>query len=195
MKKVIYSRISTIGQNNEIQCRDGIKTYSDVCSGSIPFKERTEAKKLIKHLNTIDCIEVASIDRLGRNTVDVLQTLEFFAANGKQIIARRENLVLLDENGKVNTVTKLILSVLCSVAEMERVKIKERTAEGIANAKAKGVYLGRAIGSFESDYKFLAKYPKVIKALKAGRSVRSIANDKRLDCSHVTVSKIKQLIG
>jgi DNA invertase Pin-like site-specific DNA recombinase len=194
MKKVIYSRISTATQNNEIQSRDGIKVYSDICSGSIPFKERTEAKKLIKDLNTIDCIEVASIDRLGRNTVDVLQTLEFFADNGKQVIARRENLVLLDDNGKVNTVTKLILSILCSVAEMERQRIKERTAEGIANAKAKGVYLGRAAGSIESNTKFLAKYPKVIKALKDGRSVRSIANDKRLDCSHVTVSKIKQLI-
>ena len=85
--------------------------------------------------------------------------------------------------------------MLGSIAEFELNRIKERQKEGIANAKAKGVYKGRYKNAKEDEEKFLSKYPNVIKKLQQGQSIRSIANDKRLNVSTPTIVKIKRAIG
>jgi DNA invertase Pin-like site-specific DNA recombinase len=191
MKQIRYNRISTEGQNADRQIKIGMENVLDTCSGSIAFFERTHASKL-KDL-AFDELHVHSIDRLGRSTLDVMQTIQYFTNKGICVISEKEGLKTLID-GKPNPIASLLIGVLGSIAEFELNRIKERQMEGIANAKSKGTYTGRSVGAIEDEEKFLSKYPRVIKLLNSGRSIRSIANDKSIGVSSPTVVKIKKML-
>lgn len=194
--KARYNRISTSNQNLERQIAkqnpDEV-LYNDVISGSVAFAERMRGKELIGEIEAgkINYVVVSSIDRLGRNLFDIVSTLEFF--NSKNVVLRVDNLGLESMVlGKVNPTFNLIISVMANVAQMERETLLERQKEGIAVAKAKGVYNGRVKGSTESDAEVLAKYKEVAKFLKMGKSLRDIVG--RCGVSLGTVQKVKQII-
>lgn len=192
--KARYNRISTANQNIERQLAKQNPNefiYNDVISGSVPFAKRPQGLKLIEAINNdeVNYISVASIDRLGRNTLDILQTIELF--NNKGITLKVDNLGIESmTKGKPNQVFNLIVSVMGNVATMERETLLERQREGIAIAKSKGVYRGRERGSVESSKVFLSKHPEVIKSLKKGNSLRDTA--KIAGCSLGTVQKVKK---
>jgi DNA invertase Pin-like site-specific DNA recombinase len=189
--KVLYSRVSTPEQNASRQIKMGFTLVSDECSGSKAFFERTNASKLKDMV--FDELHVHSIDRLGRSTLDIMQTIQYFTGKGICVISEKEGLKTIID-GKPNPIASLLIGVLGSIAEFELNRIKERQAEGIAIRKAKGEYKGRFVGAKESEDKFLSKYPSVIKKLQQGQSIRSIANDKRLNVSAPTVVKIKKML-
>jgi DNA invertase Pin-like site-specific DNA recombinase len=193
--KAIYIRVSTVEQNEERQTVKGIKTFIDKISGSIAFSKRPKAKKLLVEVEKgfINEVQVHSIDRLGRNTLDILQTIEYLTIKKVNVISNKEGLQTLID-GKVNPVAKMMIGILGTLAEFELSRIKERQAEGILNAKKKGVYIGRTIGTTESDEVFLnkAKSQIISKHLKNGESLRRTA---LLSKSSVnTVKKVKELI-
>ena len=139
----------------------------------------------------INYVVVSSIDRLGRNLFDIVGTLEYF--NSKGVILRVDNLGLESMvMGKINPTFNLIISVMANVAQMERESLLERQKEGIAVAKAKGIYTGRVKGSVESDDEVLSKYRDVVKFLKMGKSLRDITG--RCDVSLGTVQKVKGIL-
>lgn len=182
-KKIIqYIRVSTEGQNTERQENSivmGASVYKDLCSGSIAFKDRPVASELIDEIKEgrVKEVHVHSIDRLGRNTLDIMQTIQFMTDNGVNVISTKEGLRTLNEDGTENPMSKLLVGVLGTIAEFEYSRIKERQREGIENAKAKGVYQGRLKGASESLEQFLNK-PKVktvMKHLNAGESIRRTA--------------------
>ncbi len=191
--KARYIRISTPDQKLErqlIKQHPDEKLYIDICSGSIPFDERPKGKELLDTTG-LTYVSVHAIDRLGRNLLDILTTLKHFDDN--HIVLKVDNLgieSLIDK--KPNPAFKLIISVLANIAEMERNTMLERQREGIELAKVKGVYKGRVRGSKESKDEVLAKYPKVIKRLKEGQSLRNTA--KLCDVSLGTVQKVKVLL-
>jgi len=191
--KARYVRVSTPDQKLERQLvnqHPNEKLYIDVCSGSIPFNERPQATKLLQEMTT-GTLFVKSIDRLGRNLMDILTTIHHF--NGYSVSIKVENLGIESlVDGKPNQVFNLIISVLANIAEMERSTMLERQREGIAIAKAKGTYKGRVRGSTELPETVLKKYPKVVKYLKEGQSLRNVA--KLSDVSLGTVQKVKKLI-
>lgn len=194
--KARYNRISTASQNLDRQTNkatDNELLFSDVVSGSVPFIEREQAKKLIEAVKSgsVNYISVSSIDRLGRNTIDILQTIELFHENG--ITLKVDNLGIESlTNGKPNQVFKLIISVMSNVSEMERETLLERQKEGIAIAKANGVYNGRVKGSKETPQQLLTKHKQVVKYLKANQSLRNTA--KLSGASLGTVQKVKKAI-
>ena len=195
--KARYNRISTTNQNLERQLAkqnpDEV-LYNDVISGSIAFAERLRGKELIADIEAgkINYVVVSSIDRLGRNLFDIVNTLEFF--NGKGVVLRVDNLGLESMVlGKVNPTFNLIISVMANVAQMERDTLLERQREGIALAKAKGVYTGRVKGSVESDAEVLSKYRDVAKFLKMGKSLRDV--ESRCEVSLGTVQKVKGILN
>lgn len=190
---VRYARISTTTQKLDRQVKDDLFLYADRCSGSRPFSERDSAKKLIRdiELGKVNHIITDSIDRLGRNTKDILSTLEYFESREVQLESEKEGLKLFNDSGRVNPSTKLTLSIMSSLAEFERERIRERTQEGREIAKLKGKYLGRKPGTPESLEKFLAKHQDVIKELKNGESIRRAA--KLCGKSPTTVQKVFKL--
>lgn len=195
--KARYNRISTANQNLERQIAkqnpDEI-LFNDVVSGSVAFAEREKGKELIRQIEagTINFVSVSSIDRLGRSLHNIINTLEYF--NDKGVVLRVDNLGLESiVLGKVNPTFNLIISVMANVAQMERETLLERQREGIAIAKAKGVYNGRVKGSTESDTEVLAKYRDVVKFLKMGKSLRDVKS--RCNVSLGTVQKVKQILS
>ena len=195
--KARYNRISTANQNLERQIAkqnpDEI-LFNDVVSGSVAFAEREKGKELIMQIEAgaINFVSVSSIDRLGRSLHNIINTLEYF--NNKGVVLRVDNLglesIVLE---KVNPTFNLIISVMANVAQMERETLLERQREGIAIAKANGVYNGRVKGSTESDTEVLAKYRDVVKFLKMGKSLRDVKS--RCNVSLGTVQKVKQILS
>jgi DNA invertase Pin-like site-specific DNA recombinase len=103
-------------------------------------------------------------------------------------------LISLDDDGKENPISKMIISILGIVAEMERNQIKERQREGIQLAKLRGVYKGRTQGSKEDVRKFLSK-PKVAKTIEYLKKGYKASEISRIVGIHVNIiSKIKKIV-
>ena len=187
-----YIRVSTKEQNTDRQADfDGL-TYTDLCSGSISFKDRLEAKKLLDN-NKVTEVHVHSIDRLGRNTLDIMQTIQDFTSKGINVVSTKEGLQTLID-GKENPVAKMMVGILGTLAEFELSRIKERQAEGIAKAKAKGIYAGRKRGSSENTETFINKVSTqaILRHLRKNESVRRTALLSKT--SEGTVKKVKTML-
>lgn len=200
-----YSRVSTVGQNvsrqiSNFKLHNGFNPqnlYVDKVQGNVPFLERPEASKLydrVTEQNSINAtIVVDSIDRLGRNLIDILKTIERFTANGINLKSIKEGFETLTEDGKENPTAKIVVSLMGSIAEMHRNIIKERTAEGIQIAKAEGKFKGRKIGSFQSTSRLLERHPVIVKKLNKGLTVREVAEI--VGKSTTTVMKVKKVLN
>ena len=179
MAKAKYIRISTTEQNTARQEANVGKfdhVFVDKCSGSIKLNERKEGKRLLKAVEAgiITEVHVGSIDRLGRNLIDVLTMVDYF--NQKKVNLFVENIGMFSLiNGKTNSSFNIIVSVLSNVSTLELEFIKERQKSGIEAAKMRGVYKGRLYGSRMANNQLLDKYRKVVKELKTGQSLRRAA--------------------
>lgn len=152
LTKYAYVRVSTKEQNIDRQLMAlepyGIQKkniYCDYQSGK-DF-ERPEYKRLLRKLRPGDLLVVKSIDRLGRNYDEILVQWQYIT---KEI--RADILVidmdLLDTRNKNGNLTgtliaDMVLQIMAYFAQTERESIRQRQAEGIAAAKAKGKKLGR----------------------------------------------------
>jgi DNA invertase Pin-like site-specific DNA recombinase len=195
--KARYVRVSSIKQNEERQLvnqNTDERLFLDKISGSIPFEKRPKAQQLLEGVikGEITYVTVSSIDRLGRSTLDVLQTIETFTQKG--VVLKVDNLGLESlVSGKENPTFKLIVSVLANIGEMERQTLRERQLEGIQIAKLKGTYKGREKGTTETREEVLAKYKEVVRLLNRNSyTYKEIA--KLSDCSKNTVIKVKKLL-
>tara|TARA_B110000027_G_C15970559_1_gene234077 strand:+ start:41 stop:637 length:597 start_codon:yes stop_codon:yes gene_type:complete len=187
-----YIRVSTKEQNTDRQADFNGLTYIDECSGSISFKERKEAKKLLNNKELTE-IHVHSIDRLGRNTLDIMQTIQDFTSKGINVVSTKEGLQTIVD-GKENPIAKMMVGILGTLAEFELSRGKERQAEGIAKAKAKGRFVGRKEGSSESTEVFIKKEStkKILKYLREKESINRTAL--LSGTSQGTVKKVKKML-
>ena len=146
-----YIRVSTREQNEDrqlIALREMSvpeqNIYMDKQSGK-DFN-RPQYKKLVKKLKPDDLLCIKSIDRLGRNYTEILEQWRILTKEKKIDIAVLDMPLLDTRRGKdlMGTfLSDIVLQVLSFVAENERTNIRQRQAEGIAAAKARGVRFGR----------------------------------------------------
>lgn len=135
-----YVRVSTADQNTERQL-DGLKldkVFTDHASGK--DTNRPQMQAMLAHVREGDELVVHSMDRLARSLVDLRRTVDDLTAKGVRVRFVKEGLTFGDTS---DPCAVLMLSVMGAVAEFERSLLLERQAEGIAVAKAKGVYKGR----------------------------------------------------
>jgi DNA invertase Pin-like site-specific DNA recombinase len=189
---VKYIRVSTTEQNTDRQEKFDGKVYIDKISGSTPFAERPQAKKLLSNKEITE-VHVHSIDRLGRNTLDIMQTIQNFTSIGINVVSDKEGLNTIVD-GKENPIAKMMIGILGTLAEFELSRGRESKAEGIANAKLKGVYMGRKKGTTESIDTFInkASTQAILKHLKQKESIKRTALLSKT--SEGTVKKVKKLI-
>ena len=146
-----YMRVSSKEQNEDRQkialTEMGVpekNIYMDKQSGK-DF-ERTQYKRLLRKLNENSVLYIKSIDRLGRNYGELNEQWRTITKEKKADIVVID-MPLLDTRREKNLlgtfISDVVLALLSYVAENERTNIKQRQAEGIAAAKARGVKFGR----------------------------------------------------
>lgn len=177
MTKIGYARVSTIEQDFEIQ-QQRLKTEGCVIvraekvSGA-SRDGRTELATIIEFLREGDELMVTRLDRLGRDTRDVLNIVHECEQRGAFVTILDPHVSTRGEMGHV------ILTVLGMVAQMERRFIKERQREGIARAKSAGRYTG---GKVRIDHQ------KIRELSAMGCSATAIA--KEVGCSRMQVYRV-----
>ena len=204
MNKARYIRQSTKNQSNLRQLHKAHpdeELFIDIISGSIPFAERPEGKRLIQSVEAGLTLFVTfhDLSRAGRSTVDVLTTLNFFQSKG--VIVKIDNLGLESIiDGKVNPIFNLITTVLSEIYSLERTTLLERQAEGVHQAKLRGnVYNGRQLGTTDSPELTLSKHKRVVRALKTNptlslRQIAKLSSESDYKVSPNTVKKVKELL-
>jgi len=195
--KVFYSRVSTTEQNisrqlNQVNGFDYV--FTDYCSGSIDIWSRPKGSQIKKLIDKgeLKHLEIHNIDRLGRNTIDVLSVWKELTEKEIRIVCRNPNFQNINDNGKTDIFSELMISILSTMGDFERKMIKERQREGIEQRKLTLGYSGRQVGTKESIDKFLSK-PKtqmIIKDLENGYTHKEISF--RCRCSFSTIDKVKQ---
>lgn len=124
----------------------GVQIYTDAgVSGAVKLGMRPAGEKLLEDMKPGDTVIASKLDRMFRNASDALNMFEEFKRRGV-------HLVLFDmgtESVLESAIAKLIVTILAAVADMERIRIKERTAEGRKAAKARG----RAVGNVPFGFK------------------------------------------
>lgn len=148
MSVYFYSRVSTDMQTVENQ-REAVRAtgmsvdywFSDEgVSGSIKALERPQFSLMVSQLKEGDTVMSTSVDRIGRNTVDVINTVEKLSEmKVRVVIMTYGNLDLTSEIGT------MILTMGAAFAQMERSALKRRTKEGMARVKKEGVKLGQPL--------------------------------------------------
>lgn len=140
-QRIGYIRVSSLDQNPERQL-DGVpldKVFTEAASGR--DAARPELERLLEYAREGDTVLVHSMDRLARNLEDLRRLVRILTDKGARVSFIAENLTFTGEDSPLAT---LMLSVMGAFAEFERALTRERQKEGIALAKKRGAYRGRA---------------------------------------------------
>ena len=198
--RVYYSRVSTVEQSTDRQLHsvnssDFDLILTDRCSGSIPLFQRAQGSQIKRLIDQgkLTHLEVHSIDRLGRNTLDILNVFRLLTDLNIRLICRNPAIQNFTPEGKIDMVAQMIVSMLSVLSEYEKSLIRERQLFGIMQRKNQGLYQGRRVNTQETPEKFLnkKKSKQILEYLALGYSQYEIKQI--LGCSYSTISKVKRL--
>ena len=182
-----YCRVSTSGQTTDNQIQEiaaagfnvlQTRAIAETISGSIAACERPGFKKLMEKLEAGDVLVVTKLDRLGRNAMDVRQTVEALADLGVKV-----HCMALGGVDLTSPAGKMTMAVISAVAAFERDLLIERTQAGLARAKSEGKVLGRPRAL--SD----AQEAEALQRLDDGEAVAAVA--RALKTSRATVMRVR----
>ena len=189
-KAIIYARVSSVGdrQNTERQISDltsyaeyqnlqVLQIFEEKISGAKKNVERPVLLQAIDYCkqNNVSILLVSELSRLGRNAFEVLATVKDLIDNGINLYMQKEQLTLLDAEGKPTLFAPVMLAVLSTCAELERENIKFRLNSGRKLYIERGGKLGRKVGSTKSLEQKKEQYKDIISYLKRGYSIRNVA--------------------
>ena len=168
-QRVGYVRVSTADQNTARQL-DGIELdrepFTDKASGK--DANRPGLVELLGYVRDGDELVTHSMDRLARNVDDLRRIVSELTGRGVRVRFVKEGLTFTSDD---NAMSRLLLTMLGAVAEFERALILERQREGIAVAKANGVYKGRkpALDKIQAV--------QLVERIQAGEAVAALARE------------------
>ena len=201
VKTVIFARVSTSSQEYERQINELMAlangnawsveaVFAEKVSGAKSNSERAELIRMVNYIesNHIDKVLVTELSRLGRDTLQVLEVIEMLNGKGISLYIQNYNIETLTKEGKVNAMSQFLITILAEVARMERKTIRERVESGYKNFRANGGKVGRKVGSVKSKERKQEEYAKVLRSLRAGKSIRDTA----MICS-VSISTVQRI--
>ncbi|KIG10926.1 recombinase family protein [Caballeronia concitans] len=182
-----YCRVSTSDQTTENQVLEvrsaGFnieprRVVSECVSGSVAAKQRAGFSRLLDRLETGDVLVVTKLDRLGRNAMDVRAIVEELTTMGVRV-----HCLALGGADLTSAAGKMTMSVLSAVAEFERDLLLERTAAGLARARAVGKVLGRPKALSDKQES------RALERLAQGLTVAAVARE--LNASRQTIMRLR----
>ena len=202
---VIYARVSSTGERqstsrqvtdltnyaslNELKV---VEVYEEHISGAKRNEERAVLTECIDYAvtNGVEVVLFSELSRCGRAVWEVLDTIRTLKDNGINAYFQKEGLSLFSADGKENPYLAVMVSVLGVCAQMERENITYRLNSGRAKYIADGGKLGRKVGSVKTKERKQEEYSKVIRSLRAGKSIRDTAAICSVSIS--TVQRVKK---
>jgi putative DNA-invertase from lambdoid prophage Rac len=183
----LYARVSTRDQSTENQIReveaagfavDKRRIISETVSGSSALAQRPGFMRLLDRLEDGDVLVVTKLDRLGRNTIDVAQTVGTLEKMGVRV-----HCLALGGVDLTSPAGRMTMHVISAVAQFERELLIERTQAGLEVAKAKGSVFGRpkALDATQTA--------AVRAALASGATISAVA--KQFDTSRQTIMRVR----
>lgn len=203
-KAVIYARVSSVGdrQNTDRQISDLLdyvkyqnleisKIFEEHISGAKKNSERPVLQQAIEYCksNDISILLVSELSRLGRNAFEVLAVVKDLIDSGINLYMQKEQLSLLDAEGKPTMFAPIMIATLSTCAQLERENIKFRLNSGRKLYIERGGKLGRKVGSIKTTEQKREEHKDIISYLKRGYSVRNVAKLTNKGIS--TVQRIK----
>ncbi|HEY5508562.1 MAG TPA: recombinase family protein [Paludibacter sp.] len=205
MKSVIFARVSSTNdrQSTERQVVD-LKNYAEkndfqvvnVFEEKISGGKRNEEREILLECvdycidNKIDTLLTSELSRIGRNTLQVLKTLDALHSNGINVYIQNLGLNTLTKDKEINPMASIITTVLSEMYSIERKNIQYRLNSGRANYIAKGGKLGRNVGSTKSSEDKREEYKEALTLLRKGYAIRNVA--KITGDSVSTVQRLKK---
>lgn len=185
MATFAYGRVSTSLQDTDNQRLELTNAgwaidywFADTISGKSASSQRPAFRELLTKIRDGETLLVSKLDRLGRDAIDVLQTVRDLGARNIKVVVHQ-----LGSTDLTSPAGKLLLSMLAAVAEMERDLLIERTQAGLTRAKAEGKKLGRPskiAPEQRSD---------ILMSLSEGASISALA--RRYAVSRATIAGVK----
>lgn len=203
-KAVIYARVSSAGDRQDttrqitdlkryasVQGIEVVNVFQEHISGAKKNEERQVLTDCLNYCtaNSVNYLLLSELSRLGRSTLQVLQSLEILHEAKVSVYIQNLGLYTLQPDGKVNPIASIMVTVLAEMANIERSNIQYRLNSGRTNYIAKGGKLGRRKGSVKTDSRKMEEYKDTIALLKKGYSIRNIAKLQNIGIS--TVQRVK----
>ena len=186
---IAYYRVSTHEQHTDNQ-KAAIEKAGYVIarefidqgeSGTKPAMERKGLSELLSYVREGDTVVVYALDRLGRNTADVLNTIDTLTKRGARLV------ILQQQFDTATPAGKLALTMFAAFAEFENGLRKERQREGIERARKEGKYQGRKPKLTHNQR------AKLLERIAAGENKSALAREYEID--RVTVHRIAKSAG
>jgi DNA invertase Pin-like site-specific DNA recombinase len=185
---VILVRVSTVKQEtarqiSELQAYADAKGYEviEVCRETISGRADEDDRHGLRHVEElarsgkVKKVLVHEISRLARKNSVAHRFVETLEECGVSLYWHAQGIETLLANGKRNPAAGIMLALLAEMARSEVEVLRERINSGLAEARRKGVTLGRPVGSTLDREVFLQKHRDVLRQLRAGQSVRNTA--------------------
>lgn len=203
---VLFARVSSTNdrqsydrQLNDLQTLASNQNYhvagifAEKICGATKNAARKELTNMIEFVNTnrIDKVLVTELSRLGRDTLQVLQTIEILNQNKISLYIQNYNIETLTPEKQINPMSQFLITILAEVARMERKTIENRLSSGYQNFRANGGTVGRKTGFRKSDEAMREEYSDEIKMLKKGYSFAHI--NQITSTNKNTLTKLKKL--
>lgn len=213
---VIYARVSSSGnleyrQNTDRQVQDLkeyatykgfelVKVYTEHISGAKKNSDRpvlVEAIEKCKELSELKdarvILLVSELSRVGRNAFEVLETIKTLVDFGINLYLQKEQMTLLDDQGKPSLFAPIMLATLSTCAQLERENITFRLNSGRRRYIEGGGRLGRPKGSIKTSDQKIEEYKEVITLLRKNYTIRDTA--KLSGKSVSSVQRVKKLVN
>jgi len=199
---VILVRVSTVKQEtarqiSELQAYAEGKGYEviEICRETISGRADEDQRHGLRHAEElarsgkVKKVLVHEISRLARKNSVAHRFVETLEEHGVSLYWQAQGIETLLPNGKRNPAAGIMLALLAEMARSEVDVLRERINSGLAEARRKGVTLGRPAGTTLDREVFLQKHKDIIRLLKAGQSVRNAAKISAKGVS--TVQRVK----
>lgn len=201
---VIYSRVSTLGQNYERQINELreyaskqnyniVKIFAEKVSGAKRVEDRKAMSELLEYVtaNHIDKVLIYEASRLSRRVVDFMTIIEKLNERHVSLFILQNGFETLLPDGKEDPMVSLMLGIMANFCTLERNLIRSRMASGYDNYRAKGGTVGRKSGYTKTPEQMKAEYAEELRLLRRGLSLRNVS--KITSTSINTLRKLKSI--